>query len=125
MLPGHPGHVFTPGSAVIPDVAPRVGFRIRIDDLAIKAGMGHAQPIIVPNHRGRVHYERYDIAVARLPHESHHAVIGVVEIDPLESVVAIILIPEGGFALVNVVEVLHERRRPSCRGSSSKCQSRL
>ena len=97
------------GPAEVADVAPAVGFAVGIDDLADKTRFRHAQPIVVAHHRRRVDHENDQLALPRFPARSRdHAVVRIVEIDPLKSFVGVVQIPERGFVSVNVIQMLHQ-----------------
>src|SRR5690349_21411154 len=103
MLPRHPRGRFRSRTAEVPYVAPSVGLSVGVDDLTVEAGLGHAEPIVVTDDRRRIDNERDQFALARFPHEGHNAVVGIVKINPLETGVTVILIPERRFVSVNVV----------------------
>ena len=108
MFAAHPFAGFALNAAEISYVAAAVGFAVGVDDLAIKAGLGNAQPVVVTHHRGRVHNEHDNVAVSRFPQERNDAVIGVVKIDPVESVVSVIQLPERGLVFVSVIQMLNQ-----------------
>src|SRR5216110_505116 len=106
--PGLPREIFGFEAAHVSDVSAAVSLRIGVNDLAIKAGDGNAEPIAVADDRRRVDDEDDDAATTGTAHESDHAVLRIMEIDPLESFVGIVAIPERGLVFVNVVEMLNE-----------------
>src|SRR5260370_42380262 len=112
MLAAHPLSIFALRAAIIADVAAAVGFGIGIDDLAIKSGRRNAEPVIGTHYRRRVDNEHNHLAGARFSYERDHAVVGVVKIDPLEPVMTVVLLPQGGLAFVNVVKMLHKPPQP-------------
>src|ERR1041385_463329 len=94
MFAAHPLSIFALHTAVIANIAATVRVGVGVDDLAIKSGARHAEAIVVPNDRRRVDHENDRFALARFAHERHDAVVGIVEIDPLEAFVRIVLLPE-------------------------------
>src|SRR5213075_567885 len=103
-----PREIFGFEAAHVADVGTAVGFGVGVDDLAIKAGLRDAEAVAVAYDWRRVHGEDDDALVARPTHESDDAVLGIVEIDPLEPFVSIVAVPERRLVFVNVVEMLNE-----------------
>src|SRR5438874_9198180 len=64
MFAAHPFASFALNATEISYVAAAVGFAVGVDDLAIEAGLGNAQPIVVTHHRGRVHDEYNNVTVS-------------------------------------------------------------
>src|SRR6266436_7536293 len=108
MFARHPGSILTLDASVIPDVAASVSFRIAINNLAVKTRVRHAQPVIMPNDRRCGHGENNDFTVARSAQKRNNAILGVVEINPFESLRRVILVPQRRFALVSVIEMLNQ-----------------
>ena len=69
MFAAHPLAGFALNAAEISHVAAAVGFAVGVDDLAIEAGLGNTQPVVVTHHRSRVHNEYNNVAVSRFPQE--------------------------------------------------------
>ncbi len=65
MFAAHPFASFAVDAAEISDVAAAVCFGIGVDQLAIKAGLGYAEAVIVTHYRRRIHHKRNDVALAR------------------------------------------------------------
>ena len=103
MLAAHPWPIFAVHAAVIANVAPAIRLGVGVDDLAPESVLRNAEPVIVMYRRGRIYYERDQIAIARFSQERHHAVVGIVEIDPVKPVVGVVLVPQGTLVFVGVV----------------------
>jgi len=103
MLAAHLGNILCLDAAEISYVAAAVRFSIGVDDFAIEAGLGDAQPVIVAHHRRCVHHKRDGVAVARFSQERDDAVIGIVKIDPIKSLIGIVELPKCWFAFVNII----------------------
>ena len=69
MFAAHPFAGFALNAAEISYVASAVGFAVGVDDLAIEAGLGNAQPVVVTHHRSRVHNEYNNVTVSGFPQE--------------------------------------------------------
>src|ERR1700686_5166186 len=108
MFARHPGSILTLDASVIPDVAASVSFRIAINDLAVKTSLRHAQPVIIPNDRRCGHGKNNDFTLARPAQKRDNAILRVVKIDPFESLIRVILVPQRRFALVSVIEMLNQ-----------------
>ena len=52
------------------------------------------------------------IGGTRLSEERNDAVVGVVKIDPIKTCVTVVLIPQGRFALISIIEMLNEPAQP-------------
>src|SRR4051812_26385422 len=89
--------------AHIAHVAPAVRLRIGVDNLAIKPRAWHTEPITLAHDRRRVDRENDDVAATRSTHERDAAIVGVVEIDPLETLVTVVHFPERRLGFVDVV----------------------
>src|SRR5438067_12304980 len=85
MRPALPREILRFEAAHVADIAAAVGLGISVDDLAIKTGSGHPESVAMTDDRGRVHGKDDRAALARAPPESDDAVLGSVEIDPLEN----------------------------------------
>src|SRR6266404_5598642 len=112
LLAAHPMHAFALHAAEISHVAAAVGLRVGVDDLAIKSRTRNAEPIIVTHDWRRVHDKYNQLAFARFSRERDDAVVGVMEIDPLEAVIRVVLLPQRGLALVNLIQMLHQAAQP-------------
>src|ERR1700741_5579021 len=108
MFAAHPFESFAVDAAEISYVTPAIRFAIGVDQLAIKAGLGNAQTIVITHHWRRIHHEGDDVAIARFSQERNNAVISVVKIDPIKSFVRIIELPKRWLVLVNVIQMLHQ-----------------
>src|SRR5215471_10010280 len=108
MFAAHPFPIFTVDAAEISYVATAVGFAIGVDDLTIKSRFGNTEPVVVTDYWRSVHDKRDDFVVSRFPQERDHAVLGVMKIDPVESIVSVIQLPERGFVLVSVIQMLNQ-----------------
>src|SRR6266567_4866345 len=80
--------------AQIPHVAATVGFGIGVDDLAVIAGSRSANAILVTHYRRGIYDEDNHLAFARFPEPGDNAVFGIVKINPFESFVGIVLVPQ-------------------------------
>ena len=92
----------------IADVATTVNFRVSVEDLSVETRLRDTDAVASSHYRGGVHGENNILAVGGFAEEGDHAVVGVVEIDPLETLVAVIKFVEGWVFFVDVVEVLDE-----------------
>src|SRR5437763_8913409 len=108
MFAAHPFSSFAVDAAEISYIASAIRFGVGVNELKIEAGLGNAQTIVVTYDGRRIHHEGDYVALARFSQERHDAVIGVVEIDPIESFVHIVELPERWLALVNVIQMLHQ-----------------
>ena len=112
MFARHPGSILTLDASVIPDIAAPVSFRVGINDLAVKTSVRHAQPVIMLNDRRCGHDKNNDFALARSAQKRDNAILRVVKINPLESLIPIILVPQRRFVLVSVIEMLNQTPQP-------------
>src|SRR5438094_105190 len=99
MLPALPGLIGSGNPAEIPHVSAAVGLGIGIDDFPVIACPGRANVILVTHYRSCIYDKDDHLALARLPHPDENAVFGVVKINPLESFVGIVQVPQGRLAL--------------------------
>src|ERR1043165_3056898 len=90
----HPIASFTLDASEISHVAAPVRSAVGIDKLSIETGFRNTQAVIIAHDGRGIHNEHNDIAVSRLPQERDHAVIGVMEIYPVESIVSVIKLPQ-------------------------------
>src|ERR1700736_692297 len=108
MLAPHPLSIFALNTAEITDIAAAIRIGVGVNDLAVKPGARNAESIIVTHDRCRVDDEHNQLAFARFSHKRNDTVVRVVKIDPLESVVRIVLLPERRLAFVNVIQMLDQ-----------------
>src|SRR5947207_13544095 len=92
MLASHPLSIFALHAAEVADVAAAVRLRIGVNDPAIKSRAWHAETIIIAHYRRRVHHKDDNVAVARFAHERNYAVLGIVKIDPFETIIIVVLL---------------------------------
>src|ERR1700726_2746367 len=116
MFARHPGSILTLDASVIPDVAATVSVRVGINDLAIKTGVRYAQPVTIPNDRCCSDGKNNDFPLARSAQKRNNAILRVVKIDPLESLMRVILVPQRRFVLVSVIEMLNQTPQPIVPG---------
>src|SRR5437763_13911589 len=100
MLPALPGLIRGCNTAEISHVAATVGFGVGIDDFAVIAGSGGSDVILVTHYRRSIYDEDDHLTLARLAHPRDHAVFSVVKINPLESFVSIVLVPQRRLTLI-------------------------
>ena len=93
MLAAHPLSIFALHAAVIANVAATIRLGVGVDDLAPESGLGNAELVIVMHYRRGVYHKRDHVAFARFSQERHHAVVGIVKIDPVKPVIGVVLIP--------------------------------
>src|SRR5204863_9702180 len=94
MLAALPGFVRSSNPAEIPHVAATVGFGIGIDDFAVIAGSGGTDAILVTHYRRGIYDKDNHLAFARFPEPGDNAVFGIVKINPLKSLIGIVLVPQ-------------------------------
>ena len=73
MFATHPGNVLSLDAAKISYIAFTVRSSIGVEDLAIEAGLGNAEPVTVTYHWWCVYYKRDDITFARAWSAGHVA----------------------------------------------------
>src|SRR5438445_10879025 len=108
ILAAHPLPVFGPHASIVANVAAAIRLRVGIDYFSIKPGLRHAQPVIMMDYGRSIHDKRNHLAGARFSQERNDAVVGVVKIDPIKTCVTVVLIPQGWFTFVSVIEMLNE-----------------
>ena len=69
MFAAHPFAGFALNAAQISYVASPVGFAVGVDDLAVEAGLGNTQLVVVTHQRSRVHNEYNNVTVSGFPQE--------------------------------------------------------
>src|SRR5205823_1330877 len=94
--------------AQIPHVAATVGFGVGVNDLAIKTGPRNADVILITHYRRGIYDENDHLAFARFPEPSDHAVFGIVKINPLESFVGVVQVPQRRLAFIQVIKMLDQ-----------------
>src|SRR6266705_1202436 len=97
MFAGHPLSSLAADAAEVSYVAAAVCFCVGVNALTIESGLGISEPVIVTHHRRSVHHKGDDVAIARFAQERNDAVLSVVKIDPIKSVIAVVLLPQRGF----------------------------
>src|SRR5947209_7781652 len=107
-----PWEIFRFESTHVADIGAAVSLGVGVDNFAVEPRAWDTKPITVSDHRGRVHGEDNDVAIARSAHESDYAVFRIVEINPLKSFMTVVAIPQGRLVLVNVIEMLDESAEP-------------
>src|SRR5690349_5071703 len=100
MLPASPWFGRGGNSAKVAHIASPVGLAVRIYNFTVITGCWGADMIIVTNHRSGVYDKNNDFPFARLSHPSHHTVFGIVKINPFESFVGIVQVPQRRLALI-------------------------
>src|SRR5205823_13692362 len=108
MLAALPWLVRSGNPPQIPHVAATVGFGIGIDDFAVIAGSGGADMILVTHYWRGIYDEDDHLAFARFPEPRDHAVFGIVKINPLESLVGIVQVPQRRLAFIQVIKMLDQ-----------------
>src|SRR5947208_1737169 len=108
MLAPHPLSIFALRPAIVANVAAAVGFGIGIDDLTVKSRRRNAEPVIVTHHWRRVDNKHNHFASGRFSKKRDDAVVGIMKIDPFESVMTVVLLPQGRLAFVSVFQMLDE-----------------
>src|SRR5215831_8006950 len=100
MLTAAPRFVHRVDSAKVAHVTPTISFTICIYDFTVITGFWYADVISITNHRSGIYDENNHFALLRLPHPGNNTVLGIVKIDPFESVEGIVQIPQGRLALI-------------------------
>src|SRR5437899_10906061 len=108
MLAAHPFSGFALDATQVSYVAAPIGFTIGVDDLPIEARLWYSKPVVVAHHWCGIHDNRDNLAISRFSQERDDAVFGVVKIDPIESVVGIVELPERRLLFVSVIQMLHQ-----------------
>ena len=93
MFAAHPFTSFAVDAAEISYITPAIRFAIGVDNLAVQASLGNAEPIVVPYNRRRIHHKGDGAAIARFSQERDDAIISVVKIDPIKSLIRIVELP--------------------------------
>ena len=97
-------------AAEVADVRAAVEAGVGVDDLAPGARAWQPEPVSLARDRRQVGDEDDDaLVVGRLAGEGEDVRVGVVGLDPPEARVVVVELPQGGFGLVGVVEVTHQR----------------
>src|SRR4029077_3267950 len=87
MIPPLPGFGGRSYPTEIAHVATAVGLGVGIDDFPIKTGPRDANVVSVMHYRRGIYDKDNDFALAGFPHPRDNAVFGIMEINPLESLV--------------------------------------
>ena len=69
MFAAHPFAGFALNAAEVSYVASAVCFAVGVDDLAIEAGLGNTQLVVVTHHGRRIHDEYNNVAVSGFSQE--------------------------------------------------------
>src|SRR5678816_1369929 len=100
-----PADPIRPLAAEVADVAAAVGLGVGVEDFFIPAFARHSYPVAFADDGGGVDDEDEDLASAAAAQEGDDGVVGVVEVDPLEAGVGVVLIVEGGLVAVEPIEM--------------------
>src|SRR5215471_3954973 len=100
MLTAAPRFVHRVDSAKVAHVTPTISFTICIYDFTVITGFWHADVISITHYRCTVYDENNHLALLRFPHPRNDAVLGIVKINPFESLEGIVQIPQGRLALI-------------------------
>ena len=111
-----PGHFLRLDAAAVSDIGAPVGLRVGIENFFVPSAFVHADAIALPDDRRGIDDDGDGVAVARDPLEGDHGIIAIVEIDPLEASVTIVLIVKRGFMAVEPVEMGDEPLEPVVLG---------
>src|ERR1700737_1134548 len=111
-----PGNRIGMRAAPITDVATSVDSSVCVQDLFVPAVPGRSDAISVSGNRGSVDGEEQRGTGPPLTNEGENAVIGIVQIDPLESCVAIILLRKRRLVLVKEIKMLDQPFNTSVQG---------
>jgi len=103
-----PGEGVGGDTVLVTDIAASVSFGIGIEDFAVKARLRHPDAVTGADHGSGVHGEDETWAIGGFAQEGDDAVVGVVEIDPLETIVGVIEFVEGRVFLVDLVKMLDQ-----------------
>ena len=94
--------------AGIADAAAAVFDSIGIDALAIPSPMGHADPVILARHRGKIaHDDSKLMRAAAAAQIGNDALFRIGDVDPLKSVGIAIEAMQCGGAAVEMVQIAH------------------
>ena len=94
MPPTLPGFIRCGNPTEIAYIAAPVGLGVGIYDFSVIAGPRNADVILVTHYRRGIYSENNDLALARLSHPDDDAVFGVVKINPFESFVGVVQVPQ-------------------------------
>ena len=112
MPPSLPGFVGRSDPAQIAHVATAISLGIGIDDFPIKTGPRSANVVPVMHYRSGIYDKDDDLALTGFPHPRNNAIFGIVEINPLESLVTIVQVPKRRLAFVEIIQVLNQPAYP-------------
>ena len=108
MSPALPWFVRRSDPAEIAHVAAPISLGIGIDDFPVKTGAGSANVIAIMHYRRGVYDKDNNLALTGFPHPRDHAVFGIVEINPFESLVGIVQVPKRRLAFVEIIQMLNQ-----------------
>src|SRR5688500_16411295 len=94
-------------SAVVAHVPAAISLRVGVKNLLVPTVSVDSDAIRFSRNWSRVDHEGDAFTAPRFANEGNNRVIGVVEVDPLEAFVSVVLIVERRLVLIEPVEVLH------------------
>lgn len=103
-----PGDGFGPVSAIVAHIGAAISLRVGVENFLVESFSRESQSVAAAHNGGRIDHKKNGVAVAGFAHKRPDRVVRVVKINPLESIVGVILIEEGGLGFVEPVEVLDE-----------------
>src|SRR6516164_11530810 len=87
-------------TSVVAHVAPTVNACVRIQNFLVPSFSRCSNSIEITRNRRCVYHKQKGGAVFRLANKAEHAVVGVVEINPFETKIGVVVLPESGLALI-------------------------
>src|SRR5690606_1167187 len=95
-------------AAAVADVRAAVEARVAVEDLAIVARAGDADPVVEPRHGSEAEAGDRDVAALASTQKGEKARLPVVEIDPFEAAPFEVDLMERGRLAIHTVQVAHE-----------------
>src|SRR6201987_3110605 len=95
-------------TSLVAYVAPAVDARVSVQNFLVPPFSRRSNSIEIPRNRGRIYHKQNGRAVFCLANKAEHAVVGVVEINPFETKIGVVVLPESRLALIQVIQVLYQ-----------------
>src|SRR6516164_6557611 len=95
-------------TSVVAHVASTVDAGVGVQNFFVPPFSRRSNSIEIPRNRSRIYHKQNGRAVFCLANKAEHAVVGIVEINPFKTKVGVVVLPESGFALIKVIQMLDQ-----------------
>src|SRR6516164_3447406 len=95
-------------TSIVAHIASAVDARVSVQNFLVPPFSRRSNSIEIPRNRSRIYHKQNGRAVFCLANKAEHAVVGVVEINPFETKIGVVILPESRLALIQVIQVLYQ-----------------